>query len=49
MQLRFETFNVFNHPVLGNPVTSLNSASFGKIQSQIGDGRTFQAALKIAF
>lgn len=49
LQLRWETFNVFNHPVLGNPVASKNSANFGKIQSQSGDGRTFQAAIKISF
>jgi hypothetical protein len=49
VQLRFETFNVFNHPVLGNPVASLNNANVGKIQSQIGDGRTFQAAFKFTF
>ena len=49
LQLRLESFNVLNHPVLGNPVASLNSANFGRILSQSGDGRTFQAAAKFLF
>ncbi len=49
LQLRLEMFNVLNHPVLGNPVASRNSSTFGRIQSQSGDGRTFQAAVKFSF
>jgi hypothetical protein len=50
VQLRWETFNLFNHPVYGNPAASLNNlATFGRIQSQIGDGRSFQGVIKISF
>jgi hypothetical protein len=49
VQLRLEVFNVLNHPVLGNPVVALSDAKAGRIQTQIGDGRTFQAAVKFSF
>ncbi len=49
LTLRMETFNLFNHPVYGNPNASANSANFGKILSQVGNGRTFQAAVKFNF
>jgi hypothetical protein len=49
IQLRLDAFNVLNHPNLGLPTASLNNANFGRILSQNGDGRTFQAALKFAF
>jgi hypothetical protein len=49
LQLRLEVFNVLNHPVLGNPVVAMNNANFGRIQTQVGDGRTFQGAIKFSF
>jgi hypothetical protein len=49
LQLRFDSFNVLNHPNYGNPVAGLNSSSAGRIQSQSGDSRTLQLALKFSF
>jgi hypothetical protein len=47
-QLRFEFFNVFNHTNFSAPVASLNSASFGKIQSS-NPARIIQIAAKYTF
>jgi hypothetical protein len=51
LSLRLDLFNVLNHPVLGNPNANVASsnASRGQITSQIGDGRTFQGAVKFTF
>ena len=48
LQFRWEIFNVINHVNLNAPVTALNSASFGQIQSA-GDPRIMQFALKFDF
>jgi hypothetical protein len=48
LQLRWEIFNVVNHVNYNAPVTALNSASFGQIQSA-GDPRIMQFALKVDF
>jgi hypothetical protein len=48
LELRFEFFNIFNHPNLDAPVTKLNSGSFGQIQSA-GDPRIMQLAAKYIF
>ena len=48
LQFRWEVFNVFNKVNFNAPVTSLNSASFGQIQSA-GDPRIMQFALKFTF
>lgn len=46
--LRFEFFNVLNHTNFSAPSSSLNSASFGRIQSSL-DPRILQFALKFVF
>ncbi|HYR89639.1 MAG TPA: carboxypeptidase regulatory-like domain-containing protein [Terriglobia bacterium] len=57
LQLRAEAFNLPNHLNPSTPVATLNSGSFGKIQSDIsgtsglsaGDPRILQFALKLVF
>ena len=47
-ELRWEVFNVINHVNFNAPITALNSASFGQIQTA-GDPRIMQFALKFTF
>jgi hypothetical protein len=48
MEFRAEAFNLPNHMNPGNPVTALNSPTFGRILSA-GDPRILQFALKYVF
>ncbi|MGH9143443.1 MAG: carboxypeptidase regulatory-like domain-containing protein, partial [Vicinamibacterales bacterium] len=48
VQFRWEVFNLINHVNFNAPITALNSASFGQIQSA-GDPRIMQFALKFTF
>jgi hypothetical protein len=48
VQVRWEVFNVINHVNFNAPITALNSASFGQIQTA-GDPRIMQFALKFTF
>lgn len=48
LQYRAEFFNILNHPVLGNPGTTVTSGGFGRITSA-GDPRVIQMALKLRF
>jgi len=48
VELRFEFFNVLNHTNFNAPAASLNSATFGVIQSAL-DPRILQFAAKYAF
>jgi hypothetical protein len=49
LQLRWEAFNVLNHPVWGFPNTSYSSPQFGRISSTSGSMRQMQLALKYNF
>jgi hypothetical protein len=48
VELRAEAFNILNHPVFGNPRSSLTDNNFGRILSA-GDPRILQFALKYIF
>ena len=48
VQLRFETFNLFNRTNLSNPVTGLTNPLFGQVTSA-GSPRILQLAAKIIF
>jgi hypothetical protein len=49
LELRLETFNLFNTFNWGNPVTNFNSGSFGRITSQAGSPRIMQFGVKYDF
>jgi len=49
LQFRWEAYNALNHPVWGNPNTSLSSVNFGRITSTTGTMRQLQFALKYVF
>jgi hypothetical protein len=52
VQVRLEAFNAFNWVNLNNPVSNLNSANFGRVQSargMTGGPRTVQIAAKLIF
>jgi hypothetical protein len=50
LEVRFETFNVFNWTNYGFPASNVsNSATFGQITSTLGDPREMQFAVKFYF
>ena len=55
LQFRSEFFDIINHPNFGNPVLTVTSSSFGRIQStrfptgDFGSARQIQFALKLLF
>jgi hypothetical protein len=49
VELRVEVFNFLNNINWGNPTTSLNSGSFGRITSMSGSPRVMQFGIKYGF
>jgi hypothetical protein len=49
IELRIEAFNLLNNFNWGNPVTTLDTPTFGQIQTQAGDPRILQFGLKYGF
>jgi hypothetical protein len=39
-KFRVEAFNLFNHPIYGDPASDISSGSFGVISSQLNSGAT---------
>jgi hypothetical protein len=49
LELRLESFNLFNHFNWGNPQANFNSGQFGRITTMAGDPRIIQFGLKYDF
>jgi hypothetical protein len=48
LMFRVDAFNALNHPIWGNPTTSITSAQFGKITT-FGQPRILQVGAKVMF
>jgi hypothetical protein len=49
VELRCSFYNLFNHPDLGNPNTTVTNAAFGKITTMSNSPRVIEFGLKFAF
>jgi hypothetical protein len=49
LQLRFEGYDILNHPNFSDPNTTVTSSAFGTVTSQAGLSREFQGALRLSF
>jgi hypothetical protein len=49
LELRFEGYDILNHPNFSDPNTTVTSSAFGTVTSQAGLSREFQGALRLTF
>jgi hypothetical protein len=49
IQVRVDATNVLNHPQIGTPNFSINSANFGLVTADKTGGRSFQGSLRLSF
>ena len=49
LELRFEGYDVLNHPNFADPNTGVTTSAFGTVTSQSGLSREFQGAMRITF
>ncbi len=49
LELRFEGYDIMNHPNFSDPNTTVTSSAFGTVNSQAGLSREFQGALRLTF
>ena len=49
VDFRSEFFNLFNHAQFGQPGGDINSATFGVVNTTVGNPRVIQFALKLLF
>jgi hypothetical protein len=49
LELRFEGYDIMNHPNFSDPNTTVTSSAFGTVTSQAGLSREFQGSIRVTF